>query len=119
MPNSIRPFALSEDQITAASTSNLLALYDYATSLVDLAGWFTNQPRCGEIPREWLDHLADDLYGVAEQIGRELLTRGDEDEQRAVALARYLAFSFEKGDAAAVCSVLSVIANRTIPEAAA
>jgi hypothetical protein len=106
-------------QLAAASTQELIAFYDYAAALVDHAGGFLNQPRCAGLPREWLDQLAGDLHGVAERIGRELLTRTDEDDQRAVALTHYLCNWFEKGDGTAVCSVLGIIANRSIAEAAA
>lgn len=96
--------------LAAASTKELISFYDYATSLVDHAGAFLNQPRCQGLPREWLEQSVADLYGLADRIGAELLTRSDECDERAPRLTHYLRNWFEEGDGLAVCSVLRGIA---------
>jgi len=100
------------EHLAAASTRELISFYDYATSLVDHAGAFMNQPRCQGLPREWLERSVADLYELADRIGAELLTRDDEHDERTPRLAHYLRNWFEEGDGLAVCSVLRGIAAR-------
>jgi len=101
---------LPPEYLATASTKELVSLYDYATNLVDHAGAFLNQPRCQGLPREWLEQSVADLYGLADRIGAELLTRNDECDERAPRLTHYLRNWFEEGDGLAVCSVLRGIA---------
>lgn len=96
----------------AATTAELLAIYDIAHTMANVLNGLSLAPRCRGSADAWAKGLLEGLYAARGAAATELLTRTDESQMRASVLVQSLEWGMENDDSAAVLRVVEDVASR-------
>ncbi|MET4722020.1 hypothetical protein ABIF63_006126 [Bradyrhizobium japonicum] len=97
---------------TSATTRELVAIHDIAATLAAVLTGLAQAPRCSGPADAWAASLLEGLRAAQSAATVALLTRTDENQMRAVAIAQSLEWAMEDEDSAALLRVVQDVASR-------
>ena len=112
MNSHIQIDTISLTAIGAATTRELVAIHDIAHTLAAVLTGLASAPRCSGPADAWAARLLGGLYAARSAATAALLTRTDESQMRAVAIAQSLEWAMEREDSAALLRVVEDVASR-------